>query len=522
MDGSLTESPVKLNFFAELYANGTLSKGVNMRRSSKLDIGNDDTTAKLTIADNLTMETAAIVEFDLYAPLSDQNDSLVIDGDFTFANDIVFNIKPHLAAGVEKLAPGNYFLASVSGTINGTIENIIVNGISGTASEIVVSDNKLYLSVKSVRSAGSVVWNGTSDLSTWDLATSESFLKDGAADIFVDQDEVLFNDDATSKSVNIVSEVTPSAVVVDASGNYVLNGDGKISGNTTFTKKGSGKLVVYNTNDFTGKVSITGGEVIVRNLSNSIETGALGAVSTNAALFEIDGGRLTILNEGSAERSMTIGAGGAIVSNNAKLQWDGVFNGGELTIAGNGEMILAKRNLNSKTILANGSLTLFDDSSTPGSMISILNGSTFNCSNNIYSSNTMTYSMEIPQGESATINLDGRGYYTGKLLGGGTVRMNVPFVRTDMNGDLSEFSGTLNLYSTCTIYDEGNIRFNNSKGLPHAHVIVNPSLYISNESGSTLTFGALSGTGRLASNETYIIGAKILTLNSKDRSLVDH
>lgn len=508
VDGTLQNSPVVLKFFGELEANGVIASGLTMRNKSILKIGEADSSGELTIGTGVTMQPASAIEFDLYAPASELNDSLVINGDFTFADNVVFKINPHLSDGTEKLEAGEYLLATVSGTINGSIGKVAIDGILGTASKLMVDNNKIYLLVKSVRAAASVVWNGNDDLYSWDLAESTSFLNEGVADVFVDQDEVTFNDDAAKKLVEIKTEVTPSAVIIDADEHYIFKGDGKISGSTTFTKNGSGKVLIYNKNDFTGKVTINGGEVIVSNISNSQEVGGLGAISSNGSLFELNGGQVTITDAGSADRAVYIGANGGTISNSQQVEWNESFSGGTLNVAGVGELVLAASNSHARTNINGGRLKLLYDHVSPGKVVSIRNGSTLQCSDNSYTYNTMSWNIEVPENNSGTINMDSRGYYTGKLTGAGSLKMNIPFVRTDLNGDMSQFTGTLNLFSTCTIYDSGQLNINNSNGLKNAHVIVNPNLFVDNGSGSTLKFGALSGTGTLSSNKTYEIGNK--------------
>ncbi len=501
VDGTIKNSLVVLKFFGELYANGQISNGLKMRNKSILKIGDGNASGNLVISPALTMQPASIIEFDLYAPTSELNDVLLIDGDYTFANNIIYKINPKLADGEDKLEPGDYLLATVTGTIDGAIENIEVDGISGTAFDLKENNGKIYLSVKSVRSAATVVWNGTSVSSDWDLSVSESFLNDGNQDVFVDQDEVIFNDDAESKLVEVTSEVTPSSVIINAEGNYIFKGEGKITGNASFTKNGGGKVLIYNKNDFSGKVTLNDGEVIVTSLSNEQEQGALGVRSSNASKFEINGGKLTITGEGKADQAIFIGSKGAIISNSNKVQWNEGFSGGILNVSGPGELIMAAGNKHSGTNINNGRLTLLYDNVSPGNTVTIKSGSLLQCEDNAYSYSNYYWNIVVPEGEIGFINMDSRGAYNGKISGGGTLNMNIPYVRTDLNGDMTGFTGTLNVSGR-------DLRINNSKGLPNALLNIQSGVYTSNESGSTIYLGALSGQGTLGGNENYVIGSR--------------
>jgi autotransporter-associated beta strand protein len=166
-------------------------------------------------------------------------------------------------------------------------------------------------------------------------------------------------------------------------------------------------------------------------------------------------------------------------------------------------------NTHSKTILKEGTITLLNDDTNPGKTIS-LEGGTLQCNDNSGSYNTLSWNIDVPTGKSATIRLDSRGYYTGTWSGGGTLNVYIPFVRSDLNGDMSAFSGTVNFissYSNSSGYP-AELRINHSKGFPKALVVVNSSVSASNISGTTMVLGALEGTGELSGPETYQIGAK--------------
>lgn len=505
LNGELTNCPLTMEMHSKVYANGLL-ENVNVKYGAILNMAKEDSTGQLTITNDLVINEGAAVTFDLHAPDSDLNDSLRIQGNLTFDDNIYFIFNAHLEGDAEQLMPGKYLLAQVSGTINGTPENIVLSGIKGTPAELLVEDGKIFLEVIDVREATTIEWNGDIDGGQWDLATTANFTNNGTADIFVDQDEVVFNDNAANKNVTISTDVTPSSISVEAEEDYTFMGEGKITGNATLSKSGSGMLKVYNQNEFTGKVSINEGTVVVKTMPTNQASGPLGLASSDASLLEINGGTLSILSGTVSDRAVTIGANGGTINNSAQVEWNETIKGGILSKTGGGRLILSKRNSLTKTILKSGVLELLGDEATPGSTIS-LEGGTLQCSDNAYSYNTISYNIDVPEGKSATINVDSRGYYTGKLTGAGTLRVNAPWWRTDFNGNMSEFEGTLDCYSAWSS-DTPQLRLNHSSGLPKATVIIHPGLAVFNESGSSMIFGALAGNGTLDSNESYQVGSK--------------
>jgi hypothetical protein len=61
-------------------------------------------------------------------------------------------------------------------------------------------------------------------------------------------------------------------------------------------------------------------------------------------------------------------------------------------------------------------------------------------------SNTGTFSneVEVPEGKSARWDLPSRWGVSSKLIGSGQIQVHVPYVRSDLNGDWSQFSGRIN------------------------------------------------------------------------------
>ena len=504
-NGNLQNSPISIMHFGELYASGNLNKGVSMRFGSILEMGKPDSSASLQIGNNLVVENGARVVLDLYSPGNSKNDSLIINGNIVFDNEMIFVIKPHLSDSTAKLPAGTYHLATIQGQIQGQTENIVLEGITGTAAKLKIENNKILLEVRALRQATNIEWNGDNNGSVWDFAETENFTNNGMPDIFVDRDEVIFTDNAQSKTVNILGSLTPASIIVNATQDYIFDGTGNITGNTGLTKTGSGTLTINNTNTFTGKVSINQGTIAINKLPNNQTAGAVGAASANALMLEINGGTLLISGENNSNRAMNIGQQGGTISNTHKIVLNEAITGDTLTKTGIGNLVLAGQNTHKSTIITEGTITLLNDATNPGQTI-IMHGGTLQCNDNSSSYSTLPWNIEVADGKTANIKLDSRAYYTGNISGNGTLNMYIPFVRSDLNGDMTAFTGTLNCLSSSG--SEVELRINNSKGLPNAHLIVNNSVSALNASGTTIEIGALSGTGTLNGDEIYKIGSK--------------
>jgi autotransporter-associated beta strand protein len=328
------------------------------------------------------------------------------------------------------------------------------------------------------------------------------------ASSFAPGDIVVFNDAGTS-DVNLSGNVPIGEMFFESANSYTFSGDGVISGEGGLIVSGTGTLNMTKYNEYVGPTVIKSGTLAVPFLNYGGQPSSLGAAGIEEANLVIDGGVLLFRGaESNTNRGMTFGENGAEIempNANSKLMLEGKTLGGTLVKSGPGRLILEGAKAHAKTVLRGGRISLFGDVASPGSSLVIESG-TFDSMDDMGSYNTMTWSVEVPEGGSGTLNLDSRGTYTGKLTGSGTLYVNIPNVRSDLNGDWSAFAGTLEFSSSYG--DDVLLRLNNSKGLPNAHVQINRSVFASNESGNSLAFGALSGVGTLSGAESYQVGAK--------------
>ncbi len=503
-DGTLSNSPVWMSRFAQMEATGSLVKGVVMEYGTSLYVGGENSFANLNITDSISVATASELVFDLHSTTDTQNDTLKISGDLMLENDVDIRVVPHLADGEERLAPGSYVIATVTGEINCDLEQINITGILGTPAELEIQEGSLILVIKEMRDAGSVVWSGANS-DVWDLASSVNFLNGEVQDVFVSGDNVEINDDAVVKDIVISEEISPASVVVSGESDFSFSGEGSISGATTLTKSGVGTLTMSNNNGLTGKVTINEGTISVPTLPNAIAgESPLGPVSTSASLFEINGGELEVTSETSMERALYVGSNGASFRNTNTVNWNSVISGGEFTKAGSGEMVLGAVNTIDQMVIKGGSVRLLNEEAYPADVVSLQNG-TLVCYDNSYTYSSANYAVNVPEGKTGNMYLDGRCYYKGALTGAGTLNVYIPYVRSDFNGNWSAFEGIINIQST----SGGDVpcRFNNSYGYANATVDIGTGVYAEHLSGGTVKIGALTGLGTMG-NATWELGGK--------------
>jgi autotransporter-associated beta strand protein len=495
LNGEFPNSPVWLNRFAGLSVAGTLGNGLSMSYGSILY-----PEGTLHIGKNLVAGEGSVIELDLY---HNANDTIIIGDTFFLAGQMTFRIKK-----TGELAEGTYLLAQVS-KVDGDLDNIKIEGLESQILSVTHADGKLVMSVRNMRAAASIVWKGDQAGAVWNLAKDENFLLNNAATYFSVGDAVTFDDSSDSKTVNKAGSLSAGSVLIDATGDYIIQGDGKLTGSAVLTKTGTGKLTLRGVNEYTGATVVNGGTLAVENMPNLEYAGSIGFGSDNPDLFILDGGTFTsALYTGTlkSSKAIKIGPNGGTFQTNINFEWTAAIAGGALTKTGNSNLALFGANTHDKLIVKNGSVTLKTEEANPGKTVVLENG-TLNCLDNSSTYSTATWNIEVPEDGSGTINLDSRCDYRGTLTGGGVLNLKSPYVRSDLTGNWSAFTGTINATSDS---DGGDLRFNNSYGLANAELNLSGKLTVYNNAGSAFAIGALSGgsSDTKLNDETWTIGAK--------------
>ena len=491
-----------------LAGSGTVTQNVSLQYRGTLTPGAGMNAAgTLTLGGGLSAADGSTLAFDLSRDptgVTTTNDRLAITGNLALSGIVSVVINPLSS----QLTPGTYTLATYSGTLSGSTANLSVVVPEGTPYSISLGSGALTLTVPVTRSAGAVTWSGSTS-GIWDIATTQNWKLAGSPAVFVSGDTISFDDTGAARPAVTLNVANPVAgLSFSGSTNYTLSGSGAIAGVGGLTKSGTSTVTLNTTNSFTGPVSIIGGVLAIDNLADGGEPSSIGASSAEAANFTLNGGTLRLIGaQTNTNRAITLGANGGSIevpTASVNLQISGGITGaGALTKTGAGTLILAAANTHSGgTLLQGGTLVLASDTANTSGLGSggiTLQGGTLRMYDNTGSYNTSSWPINVPTGASARFEADGRSTLAGALTGAGTLEFYTSYIRTDLTGNWSAFTGTLNV---TTDADGGDLRLMQSAGLPSALVNVAASTYTyyNNTLTANLTYplGALAGSGTLA------------------------
>ena len=512
--GTMQNSRVWLNRFATLVSNGgEFLKGIKMDYGAELCPGEDGIKT-----DTLTMGFGSRIHFNVSA-----------SGTVGCVKARVLSIEtkdwqygPQYSAPVFKFVltggfyEGRHLLVDAE-KIEGNIDDIVIEGLIGEKASLSHEGGKIYLDVSALRHAADVTWDGGTD-SIWDFAGKQNFLlADGTKDFFVTGDRVTFNDETQQTTVIITEDVNPGSVVFDnTTKDYTLTGDGAIIGIYSITKRGAGNLTINNTNRLTGGVTIEEGTLTVSALANAqgAEYGALGSA---ASLITFKGkGELATKGTIVTTQELALGKGGGIINttSGSKLTANGAISqidNSSLTKTGSGTLVIGNT-LKADTLIVEQGILQGGEVGNRHQYPSlvILNGGSLKDPDDIYSYSTNAANIVVSEGKTATWILDSRCDYQGKLLGSGELTVNVTSVRCNLQGDWSQFEGTLNFQNKKTGSYDPQLQWNNDKGLGKATVT---GTFHNN--GKDVTIGTLidkaviSGNGRTTAKRLVLDISKV-------------
>lgn len=475
--------PVTVNF------RGSITPGAGIGNVGTLYLDGGVTTANAaTFALDVSDDPSGLVK---------PSDRLVITGDVNLTGPTTLYV--NLLDG--RLVAGSYTLITYSGTLTGAA-NLTVAGLNGIPHSLSTAGGQITLTVSTTRAPDTLTWQGGGN---WDLLTSNAWSRSGLVDGFTPGDAVTFDDTgAGTLSVNIAEPVNPLSVTVSSSNNYTFTGTGSIIGSASLTKRGSGTLTLTTNHSFTGPVSIEGGVVAVNTLADGGLPSPLGAATAASGNIVISGGTLRYIGNESAgmNRNVTIGAGGATLdatTSGIGMQLGGIYDGpGKLTKVGPGSITLARINTYSGgTEVKGGTIILASTEANRfglGSGPVVFNGGTVTMSD-ARENAVATWNMVVPAGANGRLDADGRSTIGGALTGGGVFTFFTPFIRTEITGDWSAFTGRIKVITDA---DGGDLRLRNPNGLPSAELNLGDNTFT--YFAATLTantgvpIGALSGT----------------------------
>jgi autotransporter-associated beta strand protein len=510
-DGTMKNSSFWLNRFAELNSAGGQFRSIKMDYASVLRPGGKASKGEITV-DTLDLNFGSIVEFDIYntgfaADVIKAKHISTETKDWEYGPEYLTPVwRFNLQDGTE-LVEGEYLIAEAA-TIEGSLSDIKIEGMGGKKSSLKHEDGKIYLVIEGVRDASRVVWTGA-ESNVWNYAADQNFLYDGDASYFVQNDKVVFNDEAENFMVELTGELPSDTVLVDNSTAYTFSGAGAITGNATLVKSGTGKLTISTDNTYTGGNRISGGIVSVKSLSNADQTyGNLGAVTTNANKFIIENGgtlQTTAAVQMGSPIKLESEQGGAI-NNSHDFAMNKSFSGTTLTKKGSGwlKTYSTGASLNRMVIVSG---TVENHSGIAAKVVELQGGA---LNDMVGTGNTIN----IPAGKKGTWTAANRQTYTNTITGAGTITIYSASekgngwyaTRTPLRLNTSNFTGTI--VPRASYADDGRFTLDIALALGKGAMDIPSDVYVQN-SGKTSTVGQLTGSGKIGAGCTFANGVSV-------------
>ena len=513
--GTMLQSSLWLNRHTALNSDGGSFRRIKADYNATIRPGGAEKQGAIT-TDSLILGFGSRLQLDIYADgmKADKVTTRTLEIETKLSGTWLTYGPKYLAPVIElvnhgnTIASGDYLIMEGLETVKGTVSEIIIEGLGTEKRSSLRQDgDKLYLVVTDVRQASDVLWTGA-ESADWQFGGDRNFRltdqPEGEPDYFVTGDIVRFTNDATKLSVNIKGEIDAKSVIVDASKGYTFKGTGAIVGATSLVKEGTGSLTIQTDNTFTGGTRISGGKVIVTNLSNeNMAYGNLGAVTTTASKFVIENGAELstsgVVTQGSPMQ-MASEAGG-VINNAGDFVVNKPISGTVLTKRGAGWMKFNTSSSLQRLIVAAGTVQCIN-ANRIANTVEFQGGS--------YLENTgSSFTLYVPKGKTGSWSSVDNATYTNKVTGEGTLTIYCSEIkgttwfatRTQLAMDFRDFEGTIN--ATGRTDDSGpRWTLNTANGMPKGTLNIAAGLEVQN-TGKTFAIGKLAGTGKLGGYASF-------------------
>ena len=532
------------SFNQSVSGSGTIFGAANFTGGT-ISPGGAAATGTLTFSNGLTETGAVNHQFELTSPAG-SNDLVNVVGNLTVTgtNPIVL---AELGGGT--VPSGVYTLFTYSGSFSGTLANFSTS-VSGVTATLTNPPNQIALIISPAsRGPTNLTWVGDGVANNWDVGISSNWVNGANLFFFQPGDSVRFDNTGLANATVTLSPASlllPAAVVVNTTGTYTLTGSGVIGGTTTsLTLTNSGTLSLQTTNTFGGPTVVGGGVLSVNTIANGNSPSSIGASSSSATNLTLIGSTLQYTGgNASTDRGMTLNgaadtvqvvtsgttlafAGNAITGPAALTKYGpgtltfnvpNTYTGG--TVVSNGVLALGANTANWDGVAGSGVGPTNEPVTFYGGTLQLFGyaGSTANNYSTCYNP------LVVPAGQTGTLRMFPRGPLNSgngsgvesSLTGSGTLNLVINYVRDNIDGNWSAFSGTINVSPKNASGDE--FRVNNAFGYSNAVIVLNDNVLMDRvtTANATVDIGELDGTSLAtigqgsssAASPTYRVGWK--------------
>jgi len=517
VNGSLPNSPMTIRggvwHDGRLGGTGVIGSTVRFEEGAGFSPGSlgNDSPGTLTIANTVTLAGRTRSNFDLSddpTGISKANDVVQINGDLviTGTNTFVFDLlNDTLPAG------SVYPFVKYTGTLMGDINALRAEGLDGYPYAFTNPPGQIALVIKTPRAPAMLTWVGGQNGNAWDLASSSNWLNGVSKDSFYPHDTVRFNSIGVSNlTANLSGDLIINNLIVDTTANYTLTGAGSLIGPGSLLKSNSGTLTINGINHkFTGRTVIAGGTLAVSELDGVGYPSSIGGALNNSPtnLLITGSSTLRILGECYTDRGITVSGGtNSIDVSNVTDQFTmlaPLTGTSAFQKLGPGTLAFsAGNNFSGMTIIKAGNISLGGDAANTsgfgaGTPTIILDGGGITMFIDNDTTQTSSWNLQVPT--TGFLNLDWRCVLAGSGSGAGTLTMWTPYVRADISGNWSAFTGQLNVttdWNASNAADRGgDFRIANAAGFPNAKINLQRLVSLQNRvsGGATINIGELSG-----------------------------
>ena len=148
----------------------------------------------------------------------------------------------------------------------------------GSTFDAGANGNDIMLQVVTPVGGANLTWRGNGTDNNWDVTTTADWWNGTSLVTFTNGDFVTFDNSGSNNSpLNLVGNLSPTTLNVNATKDYILAGGGKLTGTVVLTKTNTGTFTLVTDNDYIGTTLVQNGTL---QLGTNGTTGSITATAT--------------------------------------------------------------------------------------------------------------------------------------------------------------------------------------------------------------------------------------------------